>query len=710
MHAPVRGSRPPLALLAALVAACSTEPSVRTPSQLEIVGGQNQTGSIGAVLSGKIRVRARDAEGPLSGVTITVAVESQGGGSVTPTSLTTGSTGEAEATWTLGSKVGIQTLTFTTQGVTPATASATASPGTGSLIFQLSTGFQLTVVEHAVSEPPRVRVTDLFGNNVTGATVVFETEGGGSATGATQTTGADGTATVGSWTIGRDAIPYVLRARIPGGLSAMFQAQGIPATLTAVAGNGLTANAGTAVSAAPAIRAAREDGSPLSSVLVNFVVTGGGGTLQGTSALTASDGIARATRWIMGPTPGPNGVEARVIGKTPVPFLATGVAATAANATAASLSSQSGFFGNFVPAMPAVTVTDASGNPVAGTTVNFQITQGDGVLTGTTRTTDFDGIARVESWRLGNATTHTVQATSSAFAPVNFNATAGAVPPSSLTIEVRYVTTGGALTPTPAQQAAFDQAVARWRQVLVAGNDPYLANEPSFCPLINETVPGTVIFAKLQPIDGVGGILGQAGPCIVRDAPGHRTAVGLMSFDTADLNAIEAKGQLGDVILHEMAHVLGFGILWNFLNNSLLAGQGGGDPHFTGSSARGAFYSSVVGNPFTGNAIPVENSGGPGTRDSHWRETTFDNELMTGFLNGVSRPLSAFTAASFRDFGYQVNDAVADPYTLQMALQEALQPLPSVQGSGFQLIEAPIPGPILVIDRQGRVVRRVARQ
>jgi hypothetical protein len=45
-----------------------------------------------------------------------------------------------------------------------------------------------------------------------------------------------------------------------------------------------------------------------------------------------------------------------------------------------------------------------------------------------------------------------------------------------------------------------------------------------------------------------------------------------------------------------------------------------------------------------------------------------------------------------------------------MALQEALQPLPSVQGSGFQLIEAPIPGPILVIDRQGRVVRRVARQ
>jgi hypothetical protein len=710
MTAPVRGSLPLLALLAALVAACSTEPSVRTPNQLEIIGGQSQTGSIGAALSGKIRVRARDAEGPLSGVAIAVAVESQGGGSVTPSALTTGPTGEAETNWTLGSKVGVQTLTFTTQGVTPAIASATATTGSGSLIFQISTGFQLAVVGHAVSEPPRVRVTDLFGNNVSGATVVFETEGGGSVTGATQSTDAEGTATVGSWTIGRDAIPYVLRARIPGGLSAMFQAQGIPATLVAVAGNGLTANAGTAVSVAPAIRAARDDGTPLSGVLVNFVVTGGGGILQGASALTASDGIARATRWILGPTPGPNGVEARVIGKNPVPFLATGVAAAATNAIPASLASQSGFFGNFVPAMPAVTVTDAGGNPVAGTTVNFQITQGDGVLIGTTRTTDFNGIAQVESWRLGNAATHAVQATSSAFAPVTFNATAGAVPPSSLTIEVRYVTTGGALTPTPAQQAAFEQAVARWRQVLVAGNDPYLANEPSFCPLTNESVPGVLIFAKLQPIDGVGGILGQAGPCIVRDGPGHRTAVGIMSFDTADLAAIEATGKLGDVILHEMAHVLGFGILWNFLNNSLLAGEGGGDPHYTGSSARGAFFSSVSGNPFTGNPIPVENSGGPGTRDSHWRESTFDNELMTGFLNGAIRPLSAFTAATFRDFGYQVNDVVADSYTLQIFLQEALQPSPSIQGSGFQLIEAPIPGPILVIDRQGRVVRRVARQ
>jgi hypothetical protein len=62
--------------------------------------------------------------------------------------------------------------------------------------------------------------------------------------------------------------------------------------------------------------------------------------------------------------------------------------------------------------------------------------------------------------------------------------------------------------------------------------------------------------------------------------------------------------------------------------------------------------------------VPVENLGGPGTRDAHWRETTFGNELMTGFLNPGSNPVSRLTIASLADLGYQVGFATAEPYSL----------------------------------------------
>jgi hypothetical protein len=274
---------------------------------------------------------------------------------------------------------------------------------------------------------------------------------------------------------------------------------------------------------------------------------------------------------------------------------------------------------------------------------------------------------------------------------------------------VRFNTTPPNQAPTAAQQAAFDNAVTRWKQILISGDAPYPVNEqPSSCfPAINETVPGVVIFARLAPIDGPLGILGQAGPCIVRDDPKYLSAVGLMSFDVADLDLLESTGRLNAVILHEMGHVLGFGTLWSFLTNDLLTGRGGPDPYFNGTSARGAFLAAAAPlTVFTGNPVPVENSGGAGTRDSHWRESILTNELMTGFISpsGTPNPLSAITAAAFRDMGYVVNDAPSDPFTFQASLQAMLA------GPAFELREAALVDPILVIDRRGRVVRRVERQ
>jgi hypothetical protein len=60
----------------------------------------------------------------------------------------------------------------------------------------------------------------------------------------------------------------------------------------------------------------------------------------------------------------------------------------------------------------------------------------------------------------------------------------------------------------------------------------------------------------------------------------------------------------------------------------------------------------------------VEREGGPGTREGHWRESSFGNELMTGFLNPGETPLSRLTIAALRDMGYEVNMDAADAFDI----------------------------------------------
>ena len=74
----------------------------------------------------------------------------------------------------------------------------------------------------------------------------------------------------------------------------------------------------------------------------------------------------------------------------------------------------------------------------------------------------------------------------------------------------------------------------------------------------------------IEPIDGPFGVLGQAGPCFVRDDADGLTVIGRMQFDEDDMELLETEGSLQAVILHEMGHVLGFGTLWGPLAFGLL--------------------------------------------------------------------------------------------------------------------------------------------
>ena len=91
--------------------------------------------------------------------------------------------------------------------------------------------------------------------------------------------------------------------------------------------------------------------------------------------------------------------------------------------------------------------------------------------------------------------------------------------------------------------------------------------------------------------------------------------------------------------------------------------------------------------------VPVENTGGVGTADSHWRETLFRNELMSGFIAGASNPISRVTVGSLQDLGYLVNLDAAEPYTLPnlQALAEAGDLTPHVAPVDFGMMLPNIP-------------------
>ena len=236
-----------------------------------------------------------------------------------------------------------------------------------------------------------------------------------------------------------------------------------------------------------------------------------------------------------------------------------------------------------------------------------------------------------------------------AHASVKASASAAKVQ-SAYKIVVRFL--GGLTT---AQKKAFKTAANRWTKVIVGDLPSVLVG--------GEVIDDLLIEAQGVAIDGPGGILGQAGPTNLRPASAGVNAFlpakGIMSFDTADLAQMQANGTLVDVITHEMGHVIGIGTIWP--RKGLLAGAATNNPRFTGINAKKEFGILKGTGPV---AVPVENTGGPGTRNSHWRETVFRNELMSGFIAAPNNPVSKMTVASLKDLGYVVNMSAAEAYAL----------------------------------------------
>lgn len=213
------------------------------------------------------------------------------------------------------------------------------------------------------------------------------------------------------------------------------------------------------------------------------------------------------------------------------------------------------------------------------------------------------------------------------------------------------------------QKTAFKKAADRWTKVIVGDLPPVTID--------GEKIDDVLILAEGAAIDGPGRILGQAGPTHLRPASAGKAAFlpakGQMQFDSADLAQMEQDGTLDDVIAHEMGHVLGIGTIWT--RKDLLRGAGTANPTFIGPAAMAEY--GVLRGAGAPRAVPVENTGGEGTRDSHWRETVFRAELMSGFIAARGNPLSRMTTASLQDIGYVVDLDAGEAYNLPNLIELA---------------------------------------
>ncbi len=533
------------------------------------------------------------------------------------------------------------------------------------------------VVATTVSTVPSVKVLDAKGRAIKNVMVRWRvTTGGGRVVNDSVRTTPAGDASSGGWTLGTASGIQTLQATADG-ISApvTFTADAAPgpaARVVIVAGGAQQGVVNSILLARPSARVEDQFGNPVPSVPVSFDAADGG-VIEGAQQVTNAQGIATATSWKLGTGSGIQTVRATVTNVGQTVFSAVAVPGPPVDLVKAGGDNQQGINGAAISAPPGVRVVDAFNNPVGNVPVSFTPGDNSGTVIGGVSVTDpATGVAFVGSWILGDEPQQTLVA-ASGFVPgktVTFTASASV---SNYKIDIRFIGAGG----TARQREAFVKAAAKWRRVVVGHvHDGRVIASAGAClswtPAVDEVISDVVVFARIDSIDGPGRILAQAGPCILNTAS-RLTMVGIMEFDQADMPNLLNSGTIDDVVLHEMGHVLGIGTLWEF-RRTLLAGAGTADPFFTGVGAR-AEFPGIGGGIFSGNPVPVENSGGAGTRDSHWRNAVFGRELMQGFAAAGGMPLSRVTAASLADLGYTVNLSAADPFRLAGALRSTFDDL-----------------------------------
>ncbi|MDB4917110.1 MAG: hypothetical protein JWM95_4754 [Gemmatimonadetes bacterium] len=395
------------------------------PFSIAKSAGDNQSASGGAAVAVNPAVVVKDSAGNLlANVGVTFSVVS-GGGSVTGGAATTNATGVATVgSWVLGTAGGTNTLSASVAGIAAVTFTATGT-ATAPASMQVSAGDgQTSVAGTAVAVLPAVIVRKADGTPAAGVAVTFAVSaGGGTVSGAAQTTGANGIATVGSWTLGASAGLNSLTASASGLPSVVFSATATlaPAPQILLSSNaaGFNTIVGGATPVAKTINISNSGTGTLSGLALGSITYGAGATGWLSATLSASTAPASVTlnaalgTLAAGTYTATLPVTAAGVSNSPQTITATFVVGPSTAASPHVVVQQqpvATVTGAVLATQPIVRVVDAGGSVVSTYNGHVQasIGSGNGVLSGTTNVTAVNGVATFTDLKITGSGTFTL--------------------------------------------------------------------------------------------------------------------------------------------------------------------------------------------------------------------------------------------------------------------------------------------------------------
>ena len=276
---------------------------------------------------------------------------------------------------------------------------------------------------------------------------------------------------------------------------------------------------------------------------------------------------------------------------------------------------------------------------------------------------------------------------------------------------------------TDARKDVMQQAARRWETIIIEGlrdvnfsANPHSLSFGDGAIVVDDTVDDLRIFVYKDATVPVG----MGGLSYVRSGnPTGLPAIGRVWIGAPFLTRRQREEPLWqeerllrDLMLHEIAHVLGYGSLWR---ESGLVHELSGDTYFRGELAIQAF-NVAGGEDYSGNKVPVVFGDlGGCSAGSHWRDDVFrglDRQFGAEVMEPVmerEHALSAITIQSLADLGYVVDVSRADPYKLPASISTALtRPSSAKPVASYSDFDLEALGTIYVGDEQGRISHTIS--
>jgi hypothetical protein len=387
---------------------------------LTISAGDNQTAIAGTAVATAPSVLLTNGAGqPVAGVNVTFSVLS-GGGSITGASAATNTAGIARAgTFTLGVAPGTNTLGASVAGLPSVIFSATGYAGPPTLLV-IGTAPGGATTGALLNPQPIVQLRDANNGVVAGATnpVSVSLNGAGGALSGTQTVNAvNGVASfsdlritgVGAYTL------TFTSGTLPAVTSSSIGITTLPPTALGITTQPSGATSGAIFTTQPVIAIRDAGGSivPGATSAVTATLNGTGGTLSGTTTVSAVNGTASfADLKVSGP--GSYTLTFSSAGLTSVTSNNIVIAAVAPSQLVIGTAPGGATTGALLNPQPIVQLRDANNGVVAGATnpVSVSLNGAGGALSGTTTVNAVNGVASFSDLRITGVGSYTLTFTS----------------------------------------------------------------------------------------------------------------------------------------------------------------------------------------------------------------------------------------------------------------------------------------------------------